>query len=247
MRLRESTINREYRKIWKAQEQVYEEQNVPKKRMPPKKGKRKRKRQHNKKTKLTLKDDLMMNQLFDLSAALKKLSSSHSLLLEEKNRQGHQILSQNQNEKGVFIKPPINSLKRKFCELDSENDSSFDKITSEFKKLKITDIHEPARMQRDSQLLEKVKAIKKDNEFMKDCKDPQAFQKQILRLFQEFETCKPSNLLKPEWMKQKLQYSLEACFDSSELDFLMLQVQLWPNSSNLQLLSSLIFDTIEEL
>jgi len=249
MSLRESTINREYRKISKAQAEVIEKQNVPKKHMPKKKGKRKR--QQRSKTRLNLKEDVKTHQLFDLSAALEKLSDSHSLLLEDKERLHEKILFQDQSESGVILRPNESTrlLKRKFYELGSDDDSSFDKITSEFKKLKITDHHESARIQRDSKLFEKLKAIIKDNQFTMGYEDPETFEKQILRLFQEFEICRPSKLLKPEWMKHKLQYSLEACFDSSELDLLMLQInnsQHWSNSSNSQLLSSLIFDMIEE-
>ena len=199
---------------------------------------------------MTLKDDLKKNELFDLSAALKKLSSSSSLLVEDENKQKSYT---NQDDDGIIKKQneADNSLKRKFYELDSDDNLSFEKITSEFKRLKIEDIHESARIKRNSQLLEKAKIIIADhNQLLKGCEDPEVFEKLIPKFLQELETCRPPSLLRSEWIKQKLQYSLEACLSSPELDILMSQTKIqkfWSNSSGYELLSSLIFDVMEEL
>jgi len=206
-------------------------------------NKMKRKRQQKKKGQATLREDLEKNQLFDLSAALKKLSTCSSLLPAEDNKQYGDIQSE--------IKENHNHLKRKFCDLEfDDNLLNFEKITSEFKKLKITDIHESARNKRNSELCKKLETILADYKYLESCKDSRIFTQQLSNLFNELEGCRTQSLPKSDLLKKKLGYLLETCFSSAELDMLMLQThnfQFTQKSAKSEAFSCFIFETIEEL
>ena len=206
--------------------------------------KMKRKRPQKKKEQATLKEDLKKNQLFDLSAALKKLSTySYSLLITDEDKQCTESQSQ--------IKESQNNLKRKFSDLDSDdNFLNFEKITSEFKKLKITDVHESPRNKKNSQLFKKLEITLAEYKCLESCKDSQVLTHQLSNLFNELDDCRTQSVLKSEWLKKKLGYLIETCFSSLELDMLMLQThnfQFTSKPSKSEAFSSFIFETIEEL
>ncbi len=203
----------------------------------------KRKREQKKKLQETLEEDLRKNQLFDLSAALEKLSTYSSLLPVDNTQQPMEIQSQ--------IKENDNNLKRKFRDLEDDDDIlSMEKIINEFKKLKITDSYDSARKKRNSELCKKLESILADYKFLESCNDSIVLMKQLSNFFIELDSCRTQTLPKTEWLKKKLGYLLEACFSSPELDMLMLETHNYnkftSKSSKSEAFSSFIFDTIDE-